>query len=52
MACKTCGQRSASAAETTVYVVTYPDGTTLEVSSLHAAKVEAVRRPGATYAAK
>jgi hypothetical protein len=52
MACSTCGQRRTSAADTATYVVTYLDGSTKEVTSLHAAKVEAVRYPGATFAAK
>jgi hypothetical protein len=53
MACSTCGgRRNTSAADTAVYVVTYPDGSTKDVSSLHAAKVEVVRYPGATFAAK
>jgi len=51
MGCSTCGgARKAAPAE--VFVVTYPNGATKEVPSEHAAKVEAVREPGATYARK
>lgn len=44
-----CSKRSASG---TVYVVTYPDGTTKEKNSELGAKLAAAATPGATYAAK
>ena len=51
MGCKTCrGGRAASAESTQTFVVTYPDGSTLEVVGEHAAKVAVTIDPKAKYA--
>lgn len=49
MGCSTCGGKSTQQ-PAEQFVVTYPDGTTKTVTSEHAARVEAVMKPGSTYA--
>lgn len=53
MGCSTCGgARKATADATQVFVVTYPDGSTREVTGEHAAKVAVTIDPKAKYTAK
>lgn len=52
MACSTCGGKSPQVADSQVFTVTYPSGATKDVIGEHAAKVEQVKNPGATYTRK
>jgi len=48
MGCSTCGGKSTQQ-PVEQFEVTYPDGTKKVVASEHAARVEAVMKPGSTY---
>lgn len=47
MGCSTCGGKSAQQ-PAEQYEVTWPDGTSKIVNSVHAARVELVMKPGGT----